>query len=81
MVYNYVDNYLSVIPSSANVWMDQLKKSLLNVKIYTHSISSLKRYWECDCKNYSCSSTRSNVAKCIGDVAIINNSALAHIVV
>ena len=41
-----VENYLSVDPSSANVLTKQLKKSLLNAKIPTHSISSFKRYWE-----------------------------------
>ena len=75
-----VGNYLSVAPSSANVRMKQLNMSLLNAKIHTHRISSFKRYWECDCNSYCCTSTHSNVAKCIGDALVKNTAALAHIV-
>ena len=76
--YVIVGNYLSVVQNSANVWTKQLKKSLLNAKIHTHIISSCKRYWECDCKNYCCTSRYSNVVKCIRNAVVRNTAALAH---
>ena len=71
-------NHLSVAPSSANVRMKQLNMSLLNAKIHTHGISSFKRYWECDCNNYCCTTTCSNVVKCIGNAVVKVTAAPEH---
>ena len=75
-----VGNYLSVASSSANVRMKQLNMSLLNAKIHTHSISSFKRYWEWDCNNYCCTTTGSNLVKCIGNAVVKITAAPARIV-
>ena len=60
--------------------MDETVEEESVAKIHTHSISSFKRYWGCDCKNYCYTSTRTYVVKCIENAVVKNTAALAHIV-
>ena len=61
--------------------MDEtVEEEHVECKIHTNSLSSFKRYCECDCKNYCCTSKPSDLVKCIGSAVVKITAALAHVV-